>query len=256
MKIQILPADGGNYTEIHQSYPLKYTFLSLVEENSYQEVVVPFKCKDYLNDILYYEERKKPFYIYGLANNNLKGNISRDKTRLALYFPDKDREKQTLENLGFLNELEKSNGLELTTLTPTNQPLVYMVEGDSYWLSATYLISFYTSYLRWLGYPLVVGELVSQQILKHTRYCTDADHLRMYKCEDRMAFFEQNVRCLDDQVTKDRNGVFSAKDRDYDIYAVHNSGGILGTLMKSETYSSIYGEAFNALYNGQQKCAA
>lgn len=256
MTIQILSAVGGGYTEIHQSYPLKYTFLSPGEESTYQEVAVPFKCRDYLNDILYYEERKKPFCVYNFTNSNLKGNISRDKTRLAVYFPDKDREKQTLENLGFLNEIEKSNELELTTLTPTNFPLVYMVEGDSYWLSATYLISFYTSYLRWLGYPLVVGELVSQQLLKTTRGCTDADHIRMYKCEDRMAFFEQNVRCLDDLLKNEEVGVFSYKKIDYDIYAVHNSGGILGTMMKSERHSSIYGETFEAIYTGQLKCAA
>lgn len=255
MTVHILRASNTPYNQIHQSYPLKYSFLKKSVENNYPEMFCSVLCKDYFNDVLYAEERGEIQEIFGFRYDPNESQIDRDKTRLSLHFPTKAAKEQTLKNLGFLHKLETDNGLELTIITESQHDLIVMVEGDPYWLSATYLISFYTSFLRWLGYPLIEGQPVSKTI--STISCTDNAHLTNYKCVDRMMFFEQNIRCLDEQLQDKDSGVFSEKGKLYDISQVHNSGGILGTLMLSPYSGSLYSKAFNTLYSkSTHKCAA
>lgn len=256
MTINIKQAPAKAYIEINQSYSLRYTYLKHVGENNYVEFFYPVKCKDFLNDILYAEETQKPVYIYGLSYDPRVDKIDRDKTRLALHFPSLEAKKKTIENLSFLHKLEKENGLEPTVITECYEHhLIAMVEGDPYWQKATYLISFYTSFLRWLGYPLIEGQLVSQTI--RNIMCTDNSHMMTYKCFDRMAFFEQNVRCLDNILNDPEMGVFSTRGPIIEIHTVHNSGGILGTIMETKTPYSEYSHAFQNIYRERsQKCAA
>lgn len=133
--------DDFDYSEEDQERPCRFAFPIKVE-GGYEISHLPVLCRDFLNDTLVWKAKETPGgTIYGYK---YRGKITKSKTRLMI-----EDHGNLVENIVFLNKIEKENDIPLTKIIPLETGEV-IVEGDKWWMSTTVHFSWLTSLLRWL----------------------------------------------------------------------------------------------------------
>lgn len=230
----------GYYSEIAQSLPIKFAFVNKVTDTEYEEVFVPFVCRDFFTDVLWATENNKPVNVYGFAFDPKKSSYDKNATRLAVYFPDEETRMrfQRQSNL-ILDIVEAANDCDPRKEYPVNN-LTIIIEADSYWQSRAYLLSLYTGLIRWISTP-VVGEADDFIEAVAKSESTDGSHFRNYKTAGPIKEMLFRLREMDHI---DYGVVGSTSDN---VYNVHDNSGIMGVFYNPE--GSKYGPHLKELYN-------
>mgnify|MGYP003552333533 FL=1 len=71
MKVIYKRINLGNYAELDQKNPLRWTFMKKVKD-TYTNSSNIFKCKDFFNDVIAYRHLKKKFVKYGMGSDSAK----------------------------------------------------------------------------------------------------------------------------------------------------------------------------------------
>lgn len=141
-----------------RSYGIGFGYLKKTGKDKYKTVTPLSPCKDYLNDVIYSETLNVPIGACGLKYE--KQNIfDGKKGYLAMDFleskygsrPQFATDKQAFEqNIGaiqtVINWVEDKLNVPHSEITKDGD--LYLVKGDNYWHTSTYLISLYTLLLR------------------------------------------------------------------------------------------------------------
>lgn len=136
-----------HYNQSGQQKNIDFTFVNR-KDNKLIEVCQAFRCRDYLNDILFCEETNtKQHEIYGFTFDPKEHRIDRDKTRLIMHLATVDMYDNFMRNQAILSSVELANGYALTEVTRVGDKIV-CVEGDPVWMKANYMISLYSFLLK------------------------------------------------------------------------------------------------------------
>lgn len=229
--------DTTKYSEIGQTNPVKFAFINKISDKEGTEVFTPFKCRDFFSDALYAAENKKQFGVYGFYFDPDKQSYDKDKTRIGVYFPSEEVLNRFVKNFVGFNKLEIENNIEPSVMVSIDSKTL-LLEGDSYWQSRAYLLSFYTVLCRYFcAYVDVHSDIVPQVALMKT---TDGSHIRQYNVEKKLTNFSKNIRLMD----KYDYGVVGNKSDS--TYAIHDGSGILGCLYTGD--NNKYGEHMSKEY--------
>lgn len=142
-----------NLIEDRQFIDISLSFCKKINEITLEEITPKFHCRDFIGDVLLYEETKQPFKIYGFTSNHIKDKIDRDKIRFLITF-NKNIEINIHKNIRILHRIEKQLKRKKTIISPTNNQLIFLIEGDSWWLKSNIHISFYTYLLKCITHKL------------------------------------------------------------------------------------------------------
>jgi hypothetical protein len=237
VQLEKLPRDV--YGEIYQSLPIKFGFVNKITEEEYKEVFVPFICRDFFTDALWSEENKKPVTIYGFKYDPSKASYDKDKTRMAVWFPNEDVVKLFFNNKKYLDKIEEDNKLEPSTYVKVDN-ITFIFDFDKYWQSRAYLMSLLTGLIRWLSHDKITDkEHFIDTVEKAST--TDGGHFKSYKCAKSIKNMIKDLRIMD----KYNYGVVGDKDC-HGIKGIHNNSGIMGVFYSPET--SKYGPHLRELY--------
>lgn len=220
-----------DYCEIGQTNPIKFSFINKMSEEEGTEVFTPFMCRDFFSDALYATEAQKTFGVYGFFFNPTKQKYDTDKTRLGIYFPSESTLNQFVKNFAGLVKLEVANNIKPSTMLSIDSRTI-LLEGDSYWQSRAYLLSFYTALVRYFSEEVDIHSSIVPQIAK--KQSTDGSHIRRYKVERQLTKFSENIRLMD----KYDYGAVGNKSDSSNV--IHDGSGILGCLYTGD--SNKYGE--------------
>lgn len=228
------------YSEIGQSLPIKFAFVNKVTDIEYEEVFVPFVCRDFFTDILWATENNKPVHVHGFDFDPKKNSYDKNATRLAVYFPDEETRMRFQRNGDLILDIvEIANDCDLRKEYPVDN-LTLILEADAYWQSRAYLLSLYTGLIRWLSNPAVdnADDFISA-IEKSDS--TDGSHFRSYKTAGVIKEMLFRLREMDQF---DYGVVGSTSDN---VYNVHDNSGIMGVFYNPD--GSKYGPHLKELYN-------
>ena len=228
------------YLEINQSLPIKFAFVNKVTDTEYEEVFVPFVCRDFFTDVLWATENNKPVHVHGFDFDPKKNSYDKNATRLAVYFPDEEtRMRFQNYSVAILDLVELANDCDLRKEYPVDN-LTLILEADAYWQSRAYLLSLYTGLIRWLSNPAIEldGNFIDNIAKSDT---TDGSHFRSYKTEAPIKEMLFRLREMDHI---DYGVVGSTSDN---VYNVHDNSGIMGVFYNPD--GSKYGPHLKELYN-------
>ncbi|MCI0560818.1 MAG: hypothetical protein MN733_20230, partial [Nitrososphaera sp.] len=113
-----------------------------------------FKCRDFLNDTLYWEAaRIHDGVMYGFKHNPVLNPIEKTKTTILFDLDETDLTPAEFiqSATGLLTILEKDLDIEKTQFTEIagkNTKKAVLVEGDPVWQKCAPLLSIYTCFLR------------------------------------------------------------------------------------------------------------
>lgn len=145
------------YSEIGQNKRILFSFAKK-EGNTIEVLFKPVQCRDYFSDILYVFATGKPVDVCGFKMDKKESEkINKDITTLYLSFTDPVSPDLFEKNLSVLHSIEKENHLrrtEVTTLSKHEK----LIEGSSFWLKSTPLLSLYTFLLKCIAYDLPKSE--------------------------------------------------------------------------------------------------
>lgn len=212
------------------------------------------KCRDYFNEGFMGQFLKHTFpSIYGFSLNPVEYKASLRNATLVLRLESQVKE-YLYSNLYLLNDLEDMCGFRRTKLYELDKSeaadkhyydYLYVV-GDKRWVSATMYTSLYTYLLRLLG-KSDFSNFHKRDGIK------DIDTLLLYTAANysgsdamyALTFTSNKISVKDlmdkyDIITKNTNMVGnSAKSEDkYDIYHIHNNGGIQSFIQLLERYKN------------------
>ena len=205
-----------------------------------------FKCKDYLNDVLYAIETGRTIEAHGFSFNPKKQKIDTDATRLLITFKQEDELKHFKNNFPKLNEWETKIGIIPTKLYATNREGEYAIEGDPGWQKRMFLLSAYTLFLRSLGCPIPsVGNVeYIDWMAKNKQSCDQYLFANLMKKDRLFKFMQKPLEFL-----KEDHGVLGEKEElkgKLGNYTVHNCG-IMAFLVDPGTYSPRYSKLHEEL---------
>lgn len=138
------------YSQVMQAQHVEFTF-ARKEGNKIIELFHPFICRDYFNDILYCQESGEKINedtggIYGFTYDPAKTPIDEDATRLSIKFSG-DMRQNLITNIGIIHQIEKDNEFKPTEFHIADNNYL-LVEGDSKWMKANFLMSLYTYLIK------------------------------------------------------------------------------------------------------------
>lgn len=213
------------YSEIGQSLPVKFTFVNKKNKALYEEVTVPFVCRDFFTDMLLSYETGKKSSIYGFNYSYEKTPFDLDKTRILVVFPTEEAKDIFIYNYALLQDIEQDNLINFTEGNEVDN-LSLILEGDNYWQSKAYLLSLYTGLIRWLSIQKYQDEAKFISIVAKSA-TTDGSHIRNYAAEGFLINFLKDIRKMD-QFDYGIIGSNSSK-----IGEIHDTSGILGVWYSS-----------------------
>lgn len=219
------------YNEIPQNVDIRFSFVKKLDDDVYEELFYPVRCRDFLNDVLVAEEQKKEIDVYDFTYDPMVQKIDRDKTRIAMYYGDENK-KVIEKNLAILNEIEEQNNLEKTTLTLFEGKNVFLVEGDKFWIRATALISFYSYILRILSYK-IKGHWVDSML---NSFIGSNDGKYIHSIYKNLPIFLAKFK---EVFSKELPSVTGYEVNEEDYYKLHNNSGIV-SILKPDLYNIIY----------------
>lgn len=151
------------YNESGQVSPVRFAVVEKKGEDFYQQHCV-FKCKDYLNDIVYTYNTKNPIVVYGLDTDKLKLPEKGQPLFLAIFYAGASFEN----NFALVNEyLKKKKHPEVVihqVEKVAGDPLTigsthtYVLEVPEFFLKNTYNISLLSFFIRLCTYEALVFE--------------------------------------------------------------------------------------------------
>lgn len=227
-----------SYSEIYQSLPIKFGHVNKVTDDVYEEVYVPFVCRDFFTDVLWATENKKPVSIYNFRFNPEKNSIDEDKTRFAVWFPNEKVKDVFFNNKKELDFIELTNSITPTKFLQVDN-LTFIVEADPYWQSRAYLLSLFSGLIRWLSLDLKhdKGHFIDNVAASTT---TDGSHFKQYEVKNYIKNLVKDMRKMD---VFNYGRVGSTTE---EIYDIHNNSGIMGVFYHPE--SNKYGPHLVTLY--------
>lgn len=205
-----------------------------------------FKCKDYLNDVLYAIETGRTITAYGFSFNPEKQKIDTDATRLLITFSKASELENFKNNFPKLNEWETKIGIVPSKLYATNKEGEYAIEGDPGWQKRMFLISAYTLFIRSLGCPIPsVGNVeYIDWMAKDNQSCDRYLFANLMKKDRLFKFMQKPLEFL-----KEDHGVLGEALQHkgkLEKRTVHNCG-IMAFLVNPEVYSPHYAKLHKEL---------
>lgn len=149
--ILIKAKDIKKYSEIFQSISLCFSFVKQ-EENTFTQLFTPVKCRDFLGDVVWANEVKKPVQIYGFTYDYKLQQIDKDALKLSITFPNPETLDNFVINFNQLTTKENSAKCKESTLLSTDDPLTLIIIADKIWQSSQWKISLFTYYLKCISY--------------------------------------------------------------------------------------------------------
>lgn len=223
-----------SYTQSPQQKQINFTFANKNDEkHTLTEVCMPFRCRDYLNDILYCEETSKSHSeVYGFRYDPAKQKIDRDRTRLILHCASPAMIQQMKDNQAILTTVENAGGFAHSKIIDVKDNTI-CVEGDPVWMRANFMISLYTYLLKCLTYSY--KELVSWE----TELSLDSANEGRYMNgvgPDRFKFLTRHLNEILDPYTGVTGGMDTSKYNASGqvMYLIHDNTGFMNTFMGSE----------------------
>jgi len=155
--------NNQNRSVLHEgrNYGLGFAFLRKIDDETFETIQPISPCKDYLNDVVYSEATGKPFSAWGL--NTSKQDIFDDGRAymaisvckmgksLSAYLGYDDELELMAKNgdnmAEFIHKIESKLGISKTKFTRVSDNLK-LLDMDTQWVAATYLISLYALMLR------------------------------------------------------------------------------------------------------------
>ena len=148
-----LEIHGGNRpVEIFQSLDIKFAFVSKIDDNSYKQLHLAVKCRDFLGDCIWSGVTKQIASIWSFKFDASKTPIDTDKLRLSMKFPDKYSMENFIANFNILEHKEFLAHTKTSWWYPTDQDNTIIVEADPLWQSEVWKISLYSYYLKVISY--------------------------------------------------------------------------------------------------------
>jgi len=232
-------------SEASQLSTAKFSLFQREGDIAYQSSTY-FKCKDYLNDVLYAIETGRTIKAYGFSFNPDKQKIDTDATRLLITFKKEEELENFKNNFPKLTEWETKIGIIPTKLYTTNKEGEYAIEGDPGWQKRMFLLSAYTLFLRSLGCPIPsVGNVeYIEWMAKNKESCDQYLFANLMKKDRLFKLMQKPFWFL-----KEDHGVLgeAAEHKGaLENYTVHNCG-VLAFLNGVETYSPHYAKLHKEL---------
>lgn len=213
------------YAEINQTTPGTFCFLYKKKETVYEQKHLPQKCRDFLGDTVWGSHNSADISRYGFSFRDADHKLDSDKTRLGVFQVG----LTLLGNLPILNEIEKQNGFEPTTMIPFKGGV--FIEGDKKWQSYVWTISLYSFLIKVLSY----GDLDSLPETSNEAY-----YKRQVKTFD---FLIKNVGWIQGKPSPTVTG-WDLEDP----YIVHDDSGFvslfgeIGLKKKENFFTKVYNE--------------
>lgn len=184
-----------------------------------------FLCRDFFNDVLFWEAAKdSTSSIYGFKHNYKTNPIDRTKTTILL-----DLDETTLSPSEYIESASKlfailEKGLAIdktvfTEITGKNTKKAVLVEGDPVWQKCAPLISIYTCFLRLAARASADWKKMPWSRLIESDVSNEARYLRSCGAEPSQKLFRSAPKWVDLQLP----GLVGWKP-DAPISLVHNMG--------------------------------
>lgn len=210
-----------HYNQSGQQKNIDFTFVNR-KDNKLIEVCQAFRCRDYLNDILFCEETNtKHEEVYGFTFDPKQQRIDRDKTRLIMHLATTDMYDNFMRNQAILSSVELANGYALTDIIKLGDKII-CVEGDPIWMKANYMISLYSYLLKCCVYqfPKLEGweTQLTKQVTNEGRYLNNIG-------VDKFKFLTRHLN----EIMDPYKGVSGMSNPN--IHSVHDFTGFLNTFV-------------------------
>lgn len=138
--------------EIFQALDIKFAFVNKIEEDTYKQVHLAIKCRDFLGDCIWSKLTGNKASIYGFTYNYEEAPYDDDKLRLSLKFPSKEDYDFFVANFHKLHEIEETANTEKSVWYPTAEENTIILESNTVWQSAMWKISLFTYFLKVISY--------------------------------------------------------------------------------------------------------
>jgi hypothetical protein len=107
------------------------------------------KCRDFLGDVLVATDTNAKQSIYGFSYDPKKDMpIDKNNLTLLLKFPNTEMLDNFRNNLVIIDTVDADNMQQISKLSPTDDPLIWVLQAGKFWQKNIPLISFYTFLLK------------------------------------------------------------------------------------------------------------
>lgn len=211
-------------SEIFQSLDIKFSLLNKDNE----QVSMEGRCRDFLIDCLTSKILEHKISIYGMKYDFNENPYDEDNIRMSLHFPDLKNKKIFLEQIHFLNKLEKENGIETTKVFATKYKKYIILIGDKIYLSDSWKISFFGLMIKLLSYPNYGTEGYQLKSPEDEYYRVVAPHIETLFSllhNEEYLFINEIITKFQEEVTDLK--VHIGYKKGHVDYGVHNNAGVI-----------------------------
>ncbi len=138
------PVHARNHLVESFNHGFRYALL----DDKYRTLHVPANCKDYIQDMVWSETKKRPATIYGFTWTPGAIDITRPRQVLGIQFPDEFQPKSNLPWQSFLNFFSDELGYPKTSLQLTNAGRAALILYPNQWYHSPVMTSMFTSLIR------------------------------------------------------------------------------------------------------------
>lgn len=141
--VDLTPINEFRYIQIPN-----YDFTFILLDQNLKAVHSAFQCKDYLQDIFYTEYTGKAAEIWGIEWSQGMLEMDVEYFKMALHGGNIPLRSQAKRLQNFLNQFEASLQIPFTKVSPTDNPLIILVEFSKAWTENGPLLSAFTTLIR------------------------------------------------------------------------------------------------------------
>lgn len=145
IELNIFPKENYvHVTQVGQFIDVGFAFV----DKDYSQIMQDVKCKDFMNVPNWQRKTGEVRAVYGWTYDFKKTPYDVDTTRISMHFSNKVNAENFAKNITHLNEIEVKYNITPTEMIATQDPKIYVVEGDTVWQSNCWKMSMYMMYLR------------------------------------------------------------------------------------------------------------
>lgn len=229
---ELVRAGNREYCEIFQKHAVRMAFVNKKEKEC-KEIFAPVLCRDFLGDVLHSEKTNHNVFIYQFRYNPKEQKIDRDKTRLSLHFPHHEMRENFVNNMQWLNSVERINDITQSQIQETSLKECLVIEGDPFWLGAIWRISLYTFLLKVCTYEFKNNDPI-QSILDN-KGSTEGRHLIDYNIS------KSQIENILGNIKQQTWMFYGEVEKSMDILFIHNYTGIMNTIAGNKKTHEMYG---------------
>lgn len=248
----------SNLNEIYQSVNIKFSFAGINKSKKIHQCHDWVKCRDYLHDIVRTSLTGNKSQIYGMTFDKKKNPeicldkilmlVSQNKIKSAYSFRSK------LNNaLKLINHYENMKGLELSKIEKVSSDTVngfkhvWLLTGPKFWLSAPYLVSLYTFFIR-LGDKTVKNRKNKNinEYFEHVLKIAEKNNFKGDEPENDITYLKDMKKVLDKLIISSdkltlvkKNGFSKFYYAEMSISNFHNNCGILSLCKKTTCFQNL-----------------